>query len=134
MSDNVSHSITADNVRSLTKESLSRVVQPSEYDSSSNAAVGLASGISPESHTGLVSPSLLMTCRILIVEPDGHPIEVRALLDRASSTVFITEQLPQCLRLPCSPQKVNITGIAGLSHKSHNQSVTHYTGHAGEPV
>ena len=68
-----------------------------------------------------------MTCRILIDAPDGHPIEVRALLDSASSTSFITERLAQCLRLPRSPQKVNIIGIAGLSHKSHNQSVAHFT-------
>jgi len=40
------------------KETLSHVTRPSDDNSSSNAAVGLVSGISPESHPGLVSPSL----------------------------------------------------------------------------
>ena len=91
-----------------------------------NASVGLASRISSKGKTG-IPHSLLMTCRVLVDGPEGRPIEARALLDSASSTSFITERLAQNLRLPRSPQKVNITGIAGISHKSLNQSVTHFT-------
>ncbi len=45
----------------------------------------------------LKSNSLLMTCRVLVNAPDGTSVEVRALLDNASSASFISERLAQTL-------------------------------------
>ena len=72
------------------------------------------------------SDSLLMTCRILVTHPDsnGPPIEARAILDSASSASFISERLARCLCLPRSRQSTAITGVAGLSQRSHTSSVT----------
>ena len=82
------------------------------------------------SHTavnaGLKSSSLLMTCRILVVSPNGSSSEARAILDSASSASFIWDHLAGILNLPCSSQNTHITGIAGLSHKSPTQSITNF--------
>ena len=75
----------------------------------------------------LRSNSLLMTCHILIRAPDGTSVEARALLDNASSASFISERLAQSLRLPRAKQNARISGIAGLSHDSTNQSLTSFS-------
>ena len=82
------------------------------------------------SHTavnaGLKSSSLLMTCRILVVSPNGSSSEARAILDSASSASFISDHLAGILNLPRSSQNTHITGIAGLSHKSPTQNITNF--------
>ena len=45
----------------------------------------------------LRADTLLMTCGVLIVAPDGSSVEVRALLDNASTASFISECLVQSL-------------------------------------
>ena len=47
----------------------------------------------------LKSSALLMTCLILIAAPNGSLMEVRALLDSASSASFVSECLTQSLGL-----------------------------------
>ena len=76
--------------------------------------------------TGLISNSLLMTCRVLIDAPDGSSIEARAILDSASSVSFITERLVQTLCLHRSHQNARISGVAGLTHKSPLQSIANF--------
>ena len=70
--------------------------------------------------------TLLLTCRVLIVAPDGSSVEVRALLDNASTASFISERLVQSLSLPRTNQSIRISGIGGLSHKAPIQSVTSF--------
>lgn len=86
----------------------------------------VVSTVSANTAVGLSPDSLLMTCRVQAQAPDGSTVEVRALLDSASSVSFISERLAQSLCLPCSPKKIRIDGIAGLSHQSHGQSVTQF--------
>ena len=57
---------------------------------------------------------LLMTCRVLVVAPDGSTVNARALLDSGSTVSFISERLAQVLRLPRSQQQATIHGVAGL--------------------
>ena len=82
------------------------------------------------SHTavnaGLKLSSLLRTCRILVVSPNGSSSEARALLDSASSAFFISDHLARMLNLPHSNRNTYITSIAGLSHKSPTQSITNF--------
>jgi hypothetical protein len=59
-----------------------------------------------------------MTCRVLVLAPDGLSVEARILLDSASSPSFASERLAQTLRLPRSTQSFKISGIAGISHQS----------------
>ena len=81
------------------------------------------------SHTAmeLKSNSLLMTCRVLVIAPNGTSVEARALLDNASSASFITERLSQSLCLPRAKQNARISGIAGLSHSSPTQSLATFS-------
>ena len=76
--------------------------------------------------TGFSSNTLLMTCQVLIHSPDGTSLKARALLDSASSTSFVSERLTQALRLPKSSQRIRITGIAGISHRSSLHSVVNF--------
>lgn len=68
-----------------------------------------------------------MTCRVLICAPDGTSVEARALLDNASSASFVSQRLAQSLHLPRAKQNARISGIAGLSHNSTNQSLTSFS-------
>ena len=45
----------------------------------------------------LNSRALLMAWRVLVATPNGSSVEVRALLDSASSASFVSEHLSQCL-------------------------------------
>ena len=77
--------------------------------------------------TGLMTDTLMMTCRILVCSPDGSSVEARALLDSASSASFVSERLAQTLCLSRSSHSARISGIAGLSHGSPIQSVTTFS-------
>ena len=70
--------------------------------------------------------TLLMTCRVLIVAPDGSSVEVRALLDNASTASFVSERLVQSLSLPRTNQSIRVSGIGGISHKAPIQSITSF--------
>ena len=96
--------------------------------SSTPAAVSLASNtIVTNTAVKLTSSSLLMTCRVLVSSPDGNSVEARALLDSASSALFISERLAQSLSLPRARQNAKISGIGGLSHGSSNQSLASFS-------
>ena len=69
---------------------------------------------------------LLMTCRVLVVTPDGLTTQARALLNSASSTSFVSERLVQRLRLPRRSQLAHISGIGGVSNRTLSQSVVHF--------
>ena len=73
--------------------------------------------------TQLKSNALMMTCRVLVSAPDGTRAEARAF-DNAS---FLSERLSQTLRLPRCKQSVSMTGVAGITHHSSNQSVTSFS-------
>ena len=75
----------------------------------------------------LHSSTLLMTCKVFVTAPDGTSIEARALLDNASSALFISERIAQHLRLPRSTQNITVSGIAGLQHKAPIQAVTRFS-------
>ena len=91
--------------------------QPSSY---------LASPVTSNVVTGLASDSLLMTCRELILSHNGSVMKVRALLDSASPTSFISEQLNYLLEFPRTGQNVQISGVAGLSHGTPFHSVVQF--------
>ena len=52
--------------------------------------------------------------------------KARALLDTGSLASFVSERLAQILKLRRFTQNARICGIAGLSHGSGKQSVTHF--------
>ena len=54
-----------------------------------------AKPITSNTAAGLTSNSLLMTCHVLVDAPDGSSVEVRAILDSASSASFVSERLTQ---------------------------------------
>ncbi len=66
----------------------------------------------------LKSNALLMTCRVLIANPDGSSVGARVLLDNASSASFISERLVQSLSLHRVSQQIGVSGIGGLFHKA----------------
>ena len=74
----------------------------------------------------LKSNALLMTCRVSVITPDGSSVEVRALLDNASSASFISERLVQSLSLPRVNQCIRVSGISGLSHRAPIQSISSF--------
>ena len=53
--------------------------------------------------------SLLMTCEVIIMAPDGSSSNVRALINSGSTASFISERLVQSLRLNRTNQKVYVT-------------------------
>ena len=73
--------------------------------------------------TKISSNVLLMTCRVLVIAPDGSTVNARALLDSGSTVSFVSEQLAQTLRLPRSQQQATIYGVAGLAHGNTMQSI-----------
>ena len=73
--------------------------------------------------TRLTSDVLLMTCRMLITAPDGSTVEVRALLDNASSASFISERLVHSHSLP---RTIRVSGIGGLYHNPPIQSIIRF--------
>ncbi len=84
--------------------------------------------------TTLKSNALLMTCLIRVSSATGpSSLEARAILDSASSVSFISEHLAQSLHLPRSHQVAQISGVAGLSHKSPSQSVANFVVSSVQP-
>ena len=73
--------------------------------------------------TGIPSHMLLMTCQVLVHGPDGLNMQIRALLDSASSACLISERLTQVLHLPRTLQNVRISGVAGLSQAAPLHSI-----------
>ena len=76
--------------------------------------------------TKLKPCSLLMTCQVLIMAPNGLSVRVRALLDSGSSASFISERLVQSLRLSRTKQKVSVSGIGGVSPDMSIQSIASF--------
>ena len=58
--------------------------------------------VSSNTSTGTIPDTctLLMTCQVFVRAPDGSKVKVRALLDSASSSSFISERLVQNLCIP----------------------------------
>ena len=59
---------------------------------------------------------LLVTCQVKTVGPDASTTQARALLYSASSTLFITEHLAQCLHLVHRNHSVKVNGISVTSN------------------
>ncbi len=109
-------------------------VQPERRESTDTSPVAVPSSndtdpvLSHVAQAGSKSRQLLlMTCRVLIMSPDGLTTQARALLDSASSTSFVSERLAQHLRLPRLRRQAQITGIGGLAHQSLGQSVVQFS-------
>lgn len=77
--------------------------------------------------SGLDKNMLLMTCRLFVESPEGMSVEVRGILDSASSASFISECLAQVLRLHRSSCKTEISGIGGISYSTSTQSTATFT-------
>jgi hypothetical protein len=76
--------------------------------------------------TKISSNVLLMSCRVLVIAPDGSTVNARALLDSGSTVSFVSERLAQTLRLPRSQQQATIHGVAGLAHGNSVQSIGNF--------
>lgn len=81
-----------------------------------------------QSHTvsTLTTSSLLMTCQVGIIAPNGLSTKARALLDSGSSASFVSDRLARSLNLPRSRRSTRIFGIAGLRHGSSSHFVTNF--------
>ena len=104
-------------------------MEPKDSPSTQSSTQPLSYPVSPVTSnvaTGLATDSLLMTCRVLIHSPNGSVMKVRALLDSASSTSFISERLTHLLEFPCTRRNVQISGIAGLSYGTPSQTVVQF--------
>ena len=80
--------------------------------------------VSSNTSVGTIPDTLLMTCQVLVTAPDGTTIKVRALLDSASSSSFISERLAQNICISRSYHKVTISGVAGLTSTSPRRPIT----------
>ena len=76
---------------------------------------------------GSQSCAHLMMCQVAVETPEGHLTRVRALLDCASSTSFVTERLAQRLQLPRRGQRVQVAGFGGDEHTLSSRSVVTFT-------
>ena len=69
----------------------------------------------------------MMTCQIGVMMSDSHVTRARALLDCASSTLFVTKSLARRLQLPRQHQRVRVAGIAGPEHTLSSRLVVPLT-------
>ncbi len=67
-----------------------------------------------------------MTCRVLVLAPDGPSVEARALIDNGSTSSFVSERLAQSLSLSRSKHRVCVSGIAGSLSTSRLRSVARF--------
>ena len=79
--------------------------------------------VSSNISTGAIPDTLLMTCQVLVRAPDGSKVKVRALLDSASSSSFVSERLVQNLCIPRSRHRITVSGVAGLTSPSPLRSI-----------
>ncbi len=73
---------------------------PKPTPSEDSSTVQPSSQVTSNAAVKLKSSSLLVTCRVLVAAPNGSSVEARALLDNASSSLFVSEHLAQSLGLP----------------------------------
>ena len=97
--------------------------QPQQSMSSNPSTIQLLNTESVASASNAATTTIssnvpLMTCRVLVIAPDGSTVNARVLLDSGSTVSFISERLAQVLRLPRSQQQAIIYGVAGLAHGS----------------
>ena len=78
------------------------------------------------SQLGIHRQVLLTTCQILVKGPDGSTSQARALLDSASATSFISEQLVQWLHLPHQLYKAKVCGIGDSPSQSTLHGIMHF--------
>lgn len=91
--------------------------------SASTTASHTPSQVTSHTAVNLRSSALLMTCRVLVLAPDGSSMEARALLDNGSSVSFVSERLLQILGLSHVYQNVHVSGITGSSPRSPLRSI-----------
>lgn len=70
--------------------------------------------------------SLLMTCRVLVCSSDGSLSSPEPFLTLRHIASFVSERLVRSLRLHQTGRQARIFGVAGLSHDSLTQSITHF--------
>ena len=77
--------------------------------------------INPQQHQ-----VLLMTCQLRITTTHGYDARARALLESASLSSYITERLPQQLRLPRTRRTLQISGIEGIDTHFNSRGVVRF--------
>jgi hypothetical protein len=88
-------------------------------------ATSLIQEVSSNTSTGSNVPNtLLMTCQVQVVAPDGASIKARALLDSGSTMSFVSERIVQSLGLNRRSQRLTISGIGGISSKSPSSTLS----------
>ena len=81
--------------------------------------------VSSNTSTGSNVPNtLLMTCQVQVIAPDGKSNKARALLDSGSTMSFVSERIVQSLGLRRRSQRLTVSGIGGMSSKSPLSSVS----------
>lgn len=81
--------------------------------------------VSSNASTGSNVPNtLLMTCQVQVIAPDGTSIKARALLDSGSTMSFVSERIAQSLGLRRRSQRLTVSGIGCTSSKSPLSSVS----------
>ncbi len=97
-------------------------------------APAFSPGDNPQTHVSNMAQSvsratqvLLMTCRVLVLAPNGVTMQCRALLDSASSASFVSERVAQRLRLSRSKHFAQIAGIGGIAHQSSSLSCVRFS-------
>ena len=111
-----------------------RVSASSSNSGDQGGSHSLATTKSPSTHLSHLShpkvPSqsqfIFMMCRVMVTIPEGYEAQATALLDSASSSSFITEQLTQILCLPRQCHYVQIAGIGGTPIGPSSHSVVSF--------
>lgn len=75
----------------------------SKSDTGGASAAPAQTTTNVQSNTAMLkTSSLLMTCQVMIVSPNGSSMKARALLDSGSSASFVSERMAWSLHLPRS--------------------------------
>ena len=101
--------------------------QPAQEPSNSTHTLPPTTKVPSLLTTSIKPNSLLVTCCVMVMSPRGLSVQARRILDSASSISFISERLAQELHLSHTCEILSVSGVAGLSHKSHTQQVTTFT-------
>lgn len=101
-------------------------IMADDADETNEAENSHASAESNNHQSGPNCSSLLMTCQLCIHGPDGSHVQVRGLLDPGSSASFVSKRIAQSLGLQHSTRNIQISGVAGITHRSPVHSVARF--------
>ena len=64
-----------------------------------------------------VPDALMTTAQVLLIGPRGQELKARALIDSGAGLSLISHKVAQTLGLPLTPNKLQISGVQGISGK-----------------